>query len=250
MKNKHQFKKLLHQYEVPLANEKDIETTIAIGQNMLDHSVLRKTSIVSLMINQAKYISPFFWVAQFVAIIITVLLTTILNEPYAELQKILFSITPLLAFFAVPELIKSMLHGMMELEYVSKNSPAKILLLRLLIIGCINLTTITIMATFVAVQYSIPFTQAILYGLVPLNVVIGMNLFVFHIVKIRSSSITIGVTTCLVVLMKLITELSFFTVIGQTMWVVLFIATTAFLLIELYYFVAAMTKKEAAYQWN
>lgn len=250
MKNRDDFNKMLNEYDVPQVKESDITSTILLGQEMLGKMVRSKTSFGILLKDQVRYISPYLWVTQIVAIVVTILLSANLVNPYLEIQKILFSIIPILAFFAVPELIKSVTYGMSELENTCKNSVIKILVARLFIIGGINLVAITIIIAFVSIHYSMQFTQTVLYGLVPFNIVNGINLLVFHFVKIRSFVTASSISLCLIVLMKLIAEFSFFTAISQTVWFILFVVSTVFLMAELYYFLYYITKREVFIQWN
>ncbi|WP_026477490.1 hypothetical protein [Alkaliphilus transvaalensis] len=250
MKDKDRFKEVLHQYQVPHGREENISKTILAGQKIMERMTPSKTAFSGLLREQARYISPYLWLTQIIAIIMTIVLSINLIDPYLEVQRILFILTPILAFFAVPELIKSMIYGMSELEDTCKNSMSKILVARLFIIGSINLVALTIMITFLSIQHQIPFTQVVLYGLVPFNIVNGIHLFMLHFIKIRSSVASISISLCLVALMKMLTDLSFFIAITETIWIVLFVVTTVFFLIELYYFMRGITNKEVFIQWN
>ena len=241
---------MLSQYKVPQAKENDISNTVLMGQNEINRLVRNKTPLMDLVIDQLRYISPLLWVTQFFAILLTVILSANLEDPYLEVQQILFAITPLLALFAVPELIKSAVYGMSELENVCKNSASKVLIARLLGIGCINLVAITVVTVTISVRYGLPFTQTILYGLVAFNIVNGINLFVFDLFKVRSSFMAMAVSLCAVVIMKIITELSFFAAISEMTWSILFWSTAVLLLAELCRFMRSMAIKEEYIQWN
>jgi hypothetical protein len=250
LKDRDDFKEMLNQYHVPHGKESDISMTIQLGQKNMSRMVRFKTPIGILIKEQARYVSPYLWATQIIAIIITILLSANLTDSNFEIQKLLFSITPMLTFIAVPELIKSAVCGMSELELTCKNSVSKILATRLFIIGSINLVAITIIITFISIQYNTPFIRIVLYGLVPFNIVNGINLLVFHFAKIRSFAVASSISLCLIVLMKLITEFSFFTDISQTMWIILFVTSTVFLLAEIYYLMKSMTNKEVLIPWN
>lgn len=250
MRDKDVFKKILNQYNIPNGEESDISTTILMGQKNMSRMVKPKTPFIRLLKYQARYISPYLWVTQIICIIMIIQSSYNLTNPGLEISQLLFSITPLLAFFVVPELIKSVIYGMSELETSCKNSILKVLLTRLFIIGCINLVAITIIVSFINVRYGMPFTETILYGLVPFNIVNGINLLVFQFIKVRSSALTMIISLGCVVLMNLITELSFFVAISKTMWIILFLGTTAFLFAELYCFIHSVTNKEVYIQWN
>lgn len=250
MKDRDGFKEILQQYHVPNGKERDIAKTILLGQKTMDRMVPSKTAFTVLLRDQLKYISPYLWLTQLIAIIMTMMLSINLIDPYLEIQRILFTLTPVLAFFAVPELMKSIVCGMSELENTCKNSTTKIFVARLFIIGSVSLVALSLMITFLSVQYRVPFTQVVLYGLVPFNIVNGIHLLVFHFLKVRSSAASISISLCLVALMKMLTELSFFIVITETVWIILFIITTTLFLVELYYIMKDITNREVFVQWN
>ncbi|WP_350343135.1 hypothetical protein PRVXT_002415 [Proteinivorax tanatarense] len=249
MKNK-DFKELLQQYRVPQGKRKDILRTIQLGQKDMKKIVPTKTPINVLVKEQLGYISPYLWLTQITFIIMLTLSTINVTEPNVDLQRMLFTLTPMLAFFAGPELIKGAIYGMGELEEVCKNNMAKLIAARLFIIGSVNLLVLSLMVTYLSVQYSIPFTQLIIYGLVPFNIITGIHLLIFHLLKIRSSVIYLSISLCLIVLMKLITELSFFLVVTEAMWIILFVLSSAFMLGELFYCLKLLKKKEVQLQWN
>ncbi|MBU3209005.1 hypothetical protein KPL28_05030 [Clostridium algidicarnis] len=250
MKDKDIFKNIINKYNIPNGEEGDISTTIFMGQKSMNCMVKSRTPFIELLKYQARYISPYLWATQVICIIMIIQSSSNLTNPDLEIRQLLFSITPLLAFLVVPELIKSAIYGMTELETSCKNSISKVLLTRLFIIGCINLLSITIIVYFINVRYSMPFTEIIVYGLVPFNVVNGINLLIVQFTKVRYSALTMIISLGCVVLMSLVTQLSFFVLISKTMWIVLLLVTTGFLFAELYYFIYSVTNKEVYIQWN
>lgn len=241
---------MLSQYTVSPARESDISQTVLMGQNELDRLRRSKTPLMSLVLEQLKFISPLLWATQLLVILLMVILSVNLKDPYLEVRQILFTITPLLAFFTAPELIKSVIYDMSELENVCKNSASKVLMARLIVIGCISLVAITIVTSIVSARYGMPFTQIILYGLVPFNVVNGLNLLIFDLFKVRSSFIAMAVSLCSVVMIKIITGLSFFAAISEIAWSILFWSTALWLLAELCRFMRSQTEREECLQWN
>ncbi|MDP4152782.1 MAG: hypothetical protein Q8865_04975 [Bacillota bacterium] len=250
MKNNDYLNKILSQFTVSPARESDISQTVLMGQNELYRLRRSKTPRMSLVLEQLKFISPLLWVTQLLTILLMVILSVNLMNPYLEVRQILFTITPLLALFAAPELIKSVIYDMSELENVCKNSASKVLLARFIVIGCANLVAITIVTGIVSARYGMTFTQVILYGLVPFNIVNGLNLLVFDLFKVHSSFIAMAVSLCSVVMMKVITELSFFAAIGEIAWSILFLSTALWLLAELCRFMRSQTEREEYLQWN
>lgn len=240
----------MSQYTIPPARENDISQTVWMGQHELDKLTRSKTPLTDLVTQQIRYISPLLWATQLFAIFLMAVLSVNLKNPYLEIRQILCSTTPLLAFFAAPELMKSVIYDMSELENVCKNSASKIFAARLIVIGCMNLAAITLITSIASIRYSMPFTQMILCGLVPFNIVNGLNLFIFDLFKIRSSYIAMAVSLCSVIIMKIITELSFFAAISEIAWGILFGSTALWLLAELFRFMRTQTTKEESLQWN
>ena len=250
MKNNDSLNKILSLYTVSPARKRDISRTVLSGQNELNRLRRSKTPLIRLILEQLKYISPLLWAAQLLAILLLAMLSVNLKNPDLEVRQILFALTPLLAFFAAPELIKSVIYDMSELENVCKNSASKVLMARLIVIGCASLVAITIVTGIASVRYGMPLTRVILYGLVPFNVVNGLNLLIFDLFKVRSSFIAMAVSLCSVVMMNIIAELSFFAVISGIAWSVLFWSTALLLLAALCRFMRTQTEREEYLQWN
>lgn len=250
MNDKDCLKRILEHYETPQAKEHDISNTILMGQNELNRMAHSKTPLMELILDQLKYISPLLWATQFLAIILIVILSANLKNPYIEVRQLLFEITPLLAFFAVPELIKSAVYGMSELENACKNSASKVLTARLIVIGCVNLIVITIMTATISNQYNLPFVHVIIYGLIPFNIVNGLNLVIFDLFKVRSSFVAIAVSLGSAVVVNAATYFRFFYMTSEITWIILFWSTTALLLIEIYRFMNSIANKEEYLQWS
>ncbi|OCN03430.1 hypothetical protein A7X67_11130 [Clostridium sp. W14A] len=250
MIDKDYLKGILEHYETPQAKEYDISNTILMGQNELNRLVRSKTPLMELILDQLKYISPLLWASQLLAIILIVILSANLKNPYIEVRQILFEITPLLSLFAVPELIKSAVYGMSELENTCKNSASKVLTARLIVIGGVNLMVITIMTATMSNQYDLPFLHVIIYGLIPFNIVNGLNLVIFDLFKVRSSFIAIAVSLGSAVIVNASIYFRSFYAISEIAWIILFWSTAVLLLIEIYRFLHTMANKEEYIQWS
>ncbi|TCK93181.1 hypothetical protein EDC19_1370 [Natranaerovirga hydrolytica] len=243
MKNKKDIKGKLNHYTVPRIEEKDILKTISIGYKAMDNKAY-KTSLAQLIQEQIRYISFYLWAMQLIAITVTVIFAFNITRPYSEVQQLVFSLSPLIGFLGVPELIKHNLYGMGELEYTCKNSGVKLLVIRLFIIGSLNLVSLTIISSFIYFQHSIPLTQTLIYGLVPFNMINALNLFVYEFFRVRSSNVILSISFVSIIVLNKIAELPFFFTISQTMWMIMFLGTTMFLGFEVYYLLKAL-KKEA-----
>lgn len=234
MKNRKLNEMLFPDENIPRPNESRIKQTVALGQNYMERNVPEKTPILSLFCEQVKYISPFLWVAQFAALII-ILSMTISGEPnLLTAQSILFQLAPLAALFAVPELIKDSLYNMSELESSCKNSGSVILLMRLIVVGCINVTMLILFAGIIAGTWHQDFFSLILYAIVPYNCVNMICLAFIQILKIRgrSAALTVSVLSAVIVFILPMGIISLSNISNMTMLAV-FIGTVTLLSIQM-----------------
>lgn len=250
MNDKDFLKKILGRYEISQAKERDISATILIGQNEFNKIVHKKISLWELTRDQLMYVSRLLWATQLLAVILTVILSSNFENPPFQIREILFKTVPLLTIFAVPELIKSVIYGMSELENACMKRATKVLTARLLVIGCVNLVVITLVTASLSGRYNLPFMNVVIYGLIPFNIVNGLNLAVFDLFKVRSSFIAIAVSLGSATIVNAATYFKFFYKISELTWIIIFLITSVLLLIEMFRFMHSMTNKEEYVQWS
>src|SRR5690625_5301973 len=94
---------LLRHYKAPDSNEQEKEETIRLAKEMMDHSLSVKTPLYVFLKTQVKFLSPYLWITQLSTIVLLILLAMQLNHPGEEIPKLIFVLSPFLAFIAVPE---------------------------------------------------------------------------------------------------------------------------------------------------
>src|SRR5690625_2826317 len=249
LKNNDQLKSILRQYKAPDPDENRIETTIRFGHEYMNDAFPLRTPIYMLVKTQVRFISPYLWLTQLFVIILFVLFSMNVIHPLDEIPKIIFLLSPLFSLVAVPEIMKSEMFGMAELEQTSKHSFLKILLTRAMIINSINILLLTIILIFISVQYQVPFLHLILYGLVPMNIVNGLNLLLIDVFNIRSKIILTGIYMGLIVMNYAIVESKLFLALSYSTWLIIFIISSIVILTEIYVLILKW-RNRGGVQWS
>lgn len=174
--------------------------------------------------------------------IVMMFLTSNLVEDKMNVPRLLFTLSSIFVFIGVPELVKSMIYNMSELEYTCKHSMPKVLITRLLIISMVNVLATTIMISFLSIRYQISFVELLLYGFVPLSIANGINFFLINLLKTRSIITFIGSSIFSGGLMIIFTGSEIFIKIGQITWIFIFIISLLVLFIEVYYLIKKLDK--------
>ena len=239
-------KTTLLKYKVTLPRDEDRLKTIELAQAALYHRKNVRTPLSSLFITQAKYISKFLWVTQILAIILTVM-TSDGFSTISEIQGLIFTVVPILTFYVVPEVMKAKIYGMSEVEVVCKNTLAKIMIIKLIIIGTVNIGAILAITLFLSSRFDMRFIELLVYGLIPFNIMNFMNLLVLDILKLKSPFVFLStslVTTLLLQLTKIYFD------IAQQVWNGLFFISVILLVFELYRLVINMRERQELLIWN
>lgn len=250
MKSKRELKNLLQKYKVPTGKEENIVKTIELGQNMMGDILTTDNSLFNFVKEQCRYISSYLWLTQFILMIVMMFLTSDLVEPKINVPRVLFTMSSIFVFIGVPELVKSMIYNMSELEYACKHSMPKILVTRLLIISMTNVFATTIMISFLSIRHQISFVEILLYGFVPLSIANGINFLLINLLKAKSIITFMSSSIFSGALMINFTGSEIFTTISQMTWIFIFIISLLVLFIEVYYLIKKLDKGEALILWN
>ena len=232
--------------DVPPADVKQIEQTIAEGQDYMAWHIPEKTPVFRLFREQLKYISPLLWAAQFAALVIAALSATG-SEPNLNMaQTILLGVAPLTALLAVPELIKDVLCDMSELENSCKNSGSMVLLLRLIAVGSINISVLSLLAGIFAATWNFGFFSLLLYGAVPFNCVNIISLGAIRLLKIKGRSAALAVSLLSAVTVFMLPSA---VVLNDFILAISFAATTIILSVQIYKTLQG-AEKGGHFAWN
>ncbi|GHU76665.1 hypothetical protein AGMMS49992_22750 [Clostridia bacterium] len=188
-----EFKNRIAGYTVPSPDEQRKRQTIAIAQTALLDNVITKTPLLSLVSAQARYISKPLWFLQLAALLATWVLGNGLDD-IRQVETFMFVVAPILTFYTVPEFVKSRIYGMSELEMTCKNSPVKMVIAKLFLIGTANIMAIIIIALILSNRYEIGFATLLAYGLLPFNVINCITLLATDIFKIKASYALLSVS--------------------------------------------------------
>ncbi|MDR0813156.1 MAG: hypothetical protein LBO63_04030 [Oscillospiraceae bacterium] len=231
-------------------DENRIEQIITEGQRYMDSHVPQRTPRLVLLVQQLRYISPLLWVTQLLALVLLVINVSTRAVGVAAAREILFAAAPLISLFAVPELFKDICRDMSELENVCKNSGSRILTMRLIIVGGINISVLTLLTAVVSGSWGVSFAALILYALVPFNCLCILNLLAFRLFRIRSRSgaAALSVLSAAAVL-YLPAQTGVLAKISERLWGGIFIATLLILIWQVLRILRA-AKSQGVLLWN
>lgn len=188
---------------VPAPREADVAEAVRRGQRYMDARIPPKTPAARLIWDQLQYLSPALWLTQFTALVLLVAAAyTAQDMDHDTARDLLLLLSPLTAVFGVPELFKDVSCGMLEIEMTCKNNSATIFRVRLLLVGLINIGAIALFSSLLSAMWALRFSRVILYGLIPVNLVYILELFLFRSLKPRgrravlASSILSAVIVC------------------------------------------------------
>lgn len=237
---------------VPAPQEADIQRTVLCGQQYMSTHIPQKTSLLKLFFDQIHYISPFLWAAQFAALILLILAAFTAQDMSCEtMRNMMFFLAPLTAVFAVPEFFKDVSCGVLEMEMTCKNSCASVFSIRLILIGFVNITVITLFSSILSFGWGLRFWSVILYGLLPVNLIYIINFFLFRMLKVcgRFSVLSCSVLTSVfvsVVLSKTAAAIQ----LTEAAWIILCILTSFILLTQCMNEILRISKRQGVLLWN
>ena len=122
-----------------------------------------------VIVTQIGYIHKCVWVASFLLVLAAVVLGESLfrEGTSCELLWSLSAVTPVLAVLVVTETFRSGVYGMAELEMAARYNLPQILLIRMGVIGAVDLLLILFGVPFVVQKGTIGYIRAAVYLMVP-----------------------------------------------------------------------------------
>lgn len=173
MKNQ-ELKNILDEYTVPNFDDEIMNKTIENIHNMNLYNFDRKTDNKKFLISQIGFIRKRIWIMQF--LILFIVCTFFIKEyRQANISYEFFSlismVSPLFVLINVQEIARVYYHSMLEIELATKYSLQKAVITRLIIFGVIDLIGILIITIFASKSMEISFSRAIVYSLVPFNLI-------------------------------------------------------------------------------
>lgn len=237
---------------VPEPQEANIAKTILQGQKYMNTHIPQKSSVLRLVYDQIHYISPWLWLAQFIALLLLIVTAFTANDmSYDTAKNTMLLLAPLTTIFAVPEFFKDVSCGVLEIEMTCKNNSASIFSIRLILIGFINISMITIFASTLSITWGLRFVSVILCGLIPCNVIYIINFFVFRLLKIcgRLSVLSCSLLTGILVFIAS-TRITVLTSLNETAWIVICVLTSIILIAQCIHEILCISKRQGVILWN
>lgn len=254
MKTK-EVKEILEKYRVPKIPVHSIDDTVRLAKKKLNQqNVSVKIPFRNQLIGQIKYISPYVWTFQgILLIIISSFLLLAHDNPNAmhALSVILSTSAPIIALVAIPELAKSFYHNVWEMETACRFSFQKLMTIRLIIMGGIDLIVITFIIIITNSMYDTGLINIILYIIVPFNLANSVYLFILS--KLRGKTAIFGCLTTGAFITIGIAMLSvnsqFYLSTSMFVWMIMLILSTFIMIYEFFIMVKSYQKGEKLI-WN
>lgn len=223
----------LKEYTLAPADEANIKKTIFAGKQLITQNPVQKLSLNKRVFNQFKYISPFLWITQFLALFLCIFIISKIDTS-TDITSVLSLLSFIIIFIAVlgfPEVCKSFSYQMWELEQSCKYNLRQIVTIKLALIGMSDLVIILLIAAFSSTQIKLPILETALYLLVPFNVACIISFFAISLMRNKLFSFSlfpVGLGISFVMLIC-INRFSLYQKVSVPIWTVLFLVTSAVL---------------------
>ena len=248
------FKKVLNEYEVPvILNTKMQETIRCAKAELQKQNLLARPSFIKVLIGQIQYISSTVWIAQivFIGIFSVLLLNSKTNLiPNITLMPVISACGPIIALIGVPELSKSFTHSMWELEESCTFNLCKLMSMRLMIVGMIDIIVMTILVAISSTVFVGSFISLVLYMFVPFNVASFIYLTVFNRIKNKNVNyiiVAIGIFISLA-LNQISNQTQLYESISMGIWGLMFFISAILLIWQVAK--SILQKQQEELQWN
>ena len=134
---------------------------------------IKQHSYFNLFLSTLRFISVRSWIAQLIILLCAIFITSNLSSLHSinEIMQILTFILIVSILFFIDELFKSFTTGMWELEQTLKYELRQHTIVKLLIMGLIDMILVFLMSIIVQPTLSISLLNILLYLLVPYNLI-------------------------------------------------------------------------------
>ena len=139
---------------IPAFQEDNRENTLKACRQYMQSHIPEKTPYVRLFSQQLRYISPLFWIWQIIVFLGVMILAAAVPKGEMFAGELLYYTGPLVGILAYPEMFRDLFYDMSEIENSCKNNSATLFVMRLLIVGVMNLLLLTLLA--VSFPHSLP----------------------------------------------------------------------------------------------
>ncbi len=248
-------KKVLNEYEVPnILNTKMQETIRCAKTELQKQNLIARPSFIEVLIGQLQYISSTVWIAQIIIIgIFSVLLmnSEIHLVPDISILSVISACGPIIALIGVPELSKSFSYNMWEIEDSCTFNLYKLMSMRLMIVGMIDIIVMTILVAISSTVFIGSFISLVLYMFVPFNLAGFIYLIIINRIKSKNVNyITVATGIFIsVVLNQIIDQTQLYKSVSTGIWGLMFFVSAVLLIWQVAKSILQQKQQEEL-QWN
>lgn len=182
---------------IPVFQEDNREKTLELcKQYMLCH-IPEKTPYIRLFSQQLRYISPLFWIWQAMVFLGVIFLAVTVPKGEMFAGELLYYTGPLLGILAYPEMFRDLFYDMSEIENSCKNNSAALFVMRLLLVGAVNLLLLTLLAVVISTAWDDSFLRTVVFGLTPSLWIHLITLPLLRVARIQSRIGALVLSACL-----------------------------------------------------
>ncbi len=193
---KDNMKEKINQYyynALPSSSTDSLEQTVNKARLRMSRyeSAESTSSFAEFFVSQFSFIRKNVWVIQFSLMVLFIFLIMQREEAINAIGNI-STLAPLLFLSWTKELSRSLMYGTAELEISTRFSLRQVLLSRIVIMGLTDVFLLTFCAIFLAWNFSLGISQAIMYLLVPFLLTATGCLFILSHFSSRRSDLYCG----------------------------------------------------------
>ena len=182
---------------IPAFREDNREKTLELcKQYMLCH-IPEKTPYIRLFSQQLRYISPLFWIWQIVVFLGVMFLAVAVPKGEMFAGELLYYTGPLVGILAYPEMFRDLFYDMSEIENSCKNNSAALFVMRLLLVGAMNLLLLTLLAVVISTAWDDSLLRTVVFGLTPSLWINLITLPLLRVARIRRRIGALVLSSCL-----------------------------------------------------
>lgn len=209
-----------------------------------------KAKYSDFILSQIGYIRKRVWLTSIVLVIgVLFSLRFVQVDDIFGLLWIISSVMPFIVLVAVMEISRSASYHMTELEMSCKHSLSDIVLVRLGILGGVNIVVFVTLLLLLNGRTDYSFWRLGIYMLVPFMLTCTLSLFVLNYVKARETSYICGGISCFVSVLNSVIAFSIQDVFTNRyfyFWDIVFFALLVLMILQVVKFI----KKTEELQWS
>ena len=182
---------------IPAFQEDNRENTLKACRQYMQSHIPEKMPYVRLFSQQLRYISPLFWIWQIIVFLGVMILAVAVPKGEMFAGELLYYTGPLVGILAYPEMFRDLFYDMSEIENSCKNNSATLFVMRLLIVGVMNLLLLTLLAVVTSTAWDDSFLRTVIFGMTPFLWIHLITLPLLRVTQIRSRIGALVLSACL-----------------------------------------------------